>query len=940
MDNLPPVKNCMVKHAARFGVVKATVIRDDGVCMVTVTWNPTGEVSTVRKSDLSSGYKRGQEVEFVPSSTTGRSLGAGTVISSRILAGRAQVMVDFPTTGEQHWLPYERLRWIKGPKHRFVTGKLAPEDSPERFRLKFLAHAIENWNENTGAFSNLDIDPLPHQVNLVHHILNHGNLNWLIADDVGLGKTIEAGMLIKALEHRGMADRILLVTPAGLTQQWKEEMFSKFGMEKFRIYGNNFTIDESREWGMYPHVIASIDKLKEENTLASIMQAENWDIVIFDEAHRLSKTQYGQSFEVSQRYHLAESLRSKSRALILLSATPHQGKSDKFSALLKLLRPEMSNEIETLSVNPEILKDMMFRNNKADVTDEKGNFIFKGKITKAVKVELDDKTKGFDDNLREYLRQGYEEAAALGRQGVAIGFVMTVYRKLAASSTYAIYTALQRRLERLKGEFATGIGIEYSPDPDSRFEGEYEEFIDSEAHEFFTGEIDLLNELILQARDLVKDDKKLERFVDSLLTDILSKNPSEKVLIFTEYRSTQEHIQKALIERFDDTKVDLINGSMKQSDRRDAIEHFEQDGQFLISTEAGGEGINLQSHCHIMVNFDLPWNPMRIVQRIGRLYRYGQDKPVVVFNMFSPSTADEQIIDLMYQRINQVVSDLSIIGDEFNDRLSDDILGEIAELVDVAEILKESTGSSIERTKERINTAMDLAKKAAGKQRELFEFARSYDPTALTKEFIPTKEHISSFVEGMFEHFGVEVLEKTNNGLVWDVRIPELVLKRLGSQKSRRKLTLDKAVARNRKDVDLLGMDNSLMRLLLDEAQSRGFGGIVANISSDLAPVGAIAAGYVRWQNDEGRRQSQELTAWHVTQEGSVTVSPSWLPEFFEKPLEKSDKGLGEKSQRANTFEKLTAAAEEKLTSKSNRYLHPENFEFLSTANLNDQSTS
>ena len=142
------------------------------------------------------------------------------------------------------------------------------------------------------------------------------------------------------------------------------------------------------------------------------------------------------------------------------------------------------------------------------------------------------------------------------------------------------------------------------------------------------------------------------------------------MLVFTEYRSTQEHIQKALIERFNATKVDLINGSMKQSDRRDAIEHFEQDGQFLISTEAGGEGINLQSHCHIMVNFDLPWNPMRIVQRIGRLYRYGQDKPVVVFNMFSPSTADEQIIDSDVPRINQVVSDLSIIGDEFNDRLS------------------------------------------------------------------------------------------------------------------------------------------------------------------------------------------------------------------------------------------------------------------------------
>lgn len=935
MDNILPITGCMVAYRERLGVVKSSRFGPDKKGLATVRWNPTGEISSIDIRELTSGLKPGREVEFVPTNNSGRNYGYGVVCNIRKLAGYEQVLVDFPTLGEQHWLPYQRLRWVTGAKHRFITGKIYQEDTAERFRLKFLAHAIENWNENTGAFSNLDIDPLPHQVHLVHHILNHGNLNWLIADDVGLGKTIEAGMLIKALEHRGLADRILLVTPAGLTQQWKDEMFNKFGLGDFRIYGDNFQIDESREWGMYKHVIASMDKLKEANALASIIQAEQWDLVIFDEAHRLSRAQYGMTFDSSQRYTLAEELRKKSRAMILLSATPHQGKSDKFTALLTLLRPELKDEIQTLSLNPELLKDMMFRNNKADVTDAEGNFIFKGMQARAIKVELDAKAQAFDIHLRDYLKKGYQQAEELGRKGNAIGFVMTVYRKLAASSTLAIFTALKRRLNRLEGELADELAVEQIVEIDARYEGESEELFTSQASEFFSGEISLLCDLIDQAEELVKDDKKLQHFVDSLITYTLNDNPNEKLLIFTEYRSTQQHIQKVLMDKFGAESVDLINGSMKQSERKNAIAHFETDGQFLISTEAGGEGINLQDQCHIMVNYDLPWNPMRLVQRIGRLYRYGQKLPVVVFNMFSPSTADEQIIDLMYQRINQVVEDLAVVGDEFNERMSDDILGQIAELVDIEGILRESANSNIERTKERISSAMDLAKDAASKQQEIFEYARSYDPTALEREFMPTKEHITSFIEAMFSHLDIEVINKIHNNQVWDVRLSERVLKLLGSAKGRRKLSINKAIARNRDDIEILGMDNSIMQLMITEAKSRKFGGITAQIMSNEKHKGMLAAGYLRWQNEEGRRQSQELTAWHVSDKGAVTVTPPWLPGLFTSPLS-STVIESSKEHRKDVFDLLTAGAESRLSEKSNRYLHPENIEFLSAAHIGE----
>ncbi|MGU5708371.1 helicase-related protein [Aeromonas hydrophila] len=208
---------------------------------------------------------------------------------------------------------------------------------------------------------------------------------------------------------------------------------------------------------------------------------------------------------------------------------------------------------------------------------------------------------------------------------------MTVYRKLAASSSAAILNALCNRLARLEkklnGEHGTDEPV------DERYFGEWEEQLATNAKEFFAGEIMLLNDLIEEAEQLKHNDRKLQLFIDEVIRKILAANPVEKVLIFTEYRTTQDYLCETLRCHFGADKVELINGSMGHTERREAITRFEDQGQFLISTEAGGEGINLQRQCHIMINFDLPWNPMRLVQRIGRLYRYGQKKKVVVFNM-------------------------------------------------------------------------------------------------------------------------------------------------------------------------------------------------------------------------------------------------------------------------------------------------------------------
>ncbi|MBI6905805.1 DEAD/DEAH box helicase [Pseudomonas aeruginosa] len=797
-------------------------------------------------------------------------------------------------------------------------------------RLRMLAHAIKVWNENTGALSHLEIEPLPHQIHLVHHIIASGNYNWLIADDVGLGKTIETGMLLHALRQRDLIKRILLVTPAGLTKQWQEELYHKFKIEDFEIYGEDFFINEPRQWKMHDCVIGSMDRLKQEGHLESLLQAEPWDLVIFDEGHRLSRRQYGQKLDSSERYDLAKSLRSQTEHMLLLSATPHQGMQDKFVALLELLRPERRTDLMALNIKPEILHDMVFRNHKADVTDAEGNFIFQGKITSALQVPSSKESIEFDKTLQDYLRKGYDAGEALGRTGNAIGFVMTVYRKLAASSAAAIHRALCNRLQRLLDDEANGLSDEEPRD--QRYLGEWEEQFTSDAREFFAGEVQLLKDLIAEAAALKANDLKLKLFIEDIIGKIHAANADEKVLIFTEYRTTQNYLREALADHYGSDQVELINGSMQHAERREAIKRFEEQGGFLISTEAGGEGINLQSKCHVMVNYDLPWNPMRLVQRIGRLYRYGQKKKVVVFNIQQTDSLDQNIVDLMYERIDSVVTDLAEIQrHEFNEGLKDEILGQLAELIDVEDILQEATKLGIDRTRERIDEALKQARTAAAKQRELFAHAATSDPNELRDELEITVDHLYSFVLGMFDQLGIEVAERSHKERLLRIRLSEQVMRDMGlSPKASRRMdvTLDRMLAANRPDTHMLDLNSKLMQYLLGKACEYDFGGLAAMLKAPELEEGALLGVMLRWQGPQGKRMRQEFVAIQVN-DGKAKLNPAKASQWLLTPAEHSPQSPDTDTSKL-LFKVAEEMANQRLANASNRYLIPENLDWAS----------
>lgn len=904
---LLPVVGAFVTHA-RNGQVGTVAGQQDG--RLQVTW-ADGRTGRVARADVRCGLQPGQVVQEVPRSLR-PSLGEGRVLEVRTLGGREQALVEFWDAAERQWLPWENLQPIWSAQAMYEHGVAPPDGYAERFRLRQLSSALQHWHRTTGALAQVDVDPLPHQLHLVHRILSSGNLNWLIADDVGLGKTIEVGLLLTALRQRGLR-RFLIVVPAGLTRQWQAELRERFGFRRAVIYGRDFEISDPDQWPLYEVVIGSLDRLKHERHLELLRQSGRWDMIVFDEAHRLSRSLYGLSYETSERYRLASMLRGLSENVLLLSGTPHQGRLDRFEALLELLRPGPAwrERIQRLRLEPQLLSGMVIRNRKADVTDAEGNFIFKGKVTRSVSAPQGDEEAAFDRALRRYLRHGYDASRRGGKGNLAIGFVMTIYRKLAASSVAAIETALERRLLRLRAEVE-----EVTPEAPG---GEADLFVEAEeavtggASEFFGGEAEMLGGLIELARRLRGNDTKIRAFTQALVEAVLRINPEERVLIFTEYRSTQDYLVGAL-ERVAPGRVDVIHGGQTLEQRTAAIEHFEEAGQFLVSTEAGGEGFNLQRRCHILVNYDLPWNPMRLVQRVGRLYRYGQQRPVVVFNLNVQGSLDDEILTQMYARLEAVAADMAGVADEYQEGLQEDIVGELASFLDVEGILAEAQGHTPQRTQTRIEEALERARQAARQQNDLLRYSSGFDPQALRGELPLGAEHLEAFVEGMFAQLGVAVVQKLYGGRLWEIRLSAALQAELGLNQNQR-VTLDRALSRSAKAL-LLDGSSPLLAALFRAADDYAFGGQVARLEP---PGREVLCSVLRWQDDRGLPLRDRYAVLEAGA-GGIEVNPPWFSGWL---LQSAQDGAGTVDVSTPSWPALESCLHGLLADGATEELHP-----------------
>ena len=522
------------------------------------------------------------------------------------------------------------------------------------------------------------IIPLPHQIHALTRALQNEKIRVLLADEVGLGKTIEAGLIIKELKIRNRIKRVLIIAPKGLVGQWIEELRNRFN-EDFRLIlpdqAEKMSGDGTDIWQLFDQIVVPLDSVKPlryrkgwkyqelahyNNLRFKNLVSAHWDLVVIDEAHKLA----GTSSTVA-RHKLARGIASAVPHLLLLSATPHQGKTDAFIRLMSLLDKQRFFEYMTLS--HEAIAPYVIRTDKRSAVDLDGKPLFRPRQTRLMSIEWSDDhnlQKELYQKVEEYIRTGYNKAQKEHRN--YIGFLMVLMQRLVSSSTYAISGAMEHRLDALNTMFASRPSQQeleedfWDMDPDEQLD-----CVISTAPKAFREEYEMLTGLLDLARKCKasRPDAKAE-FLQELLHKIRAEenNPETKFLIFTEFVTTQEMIKEFLSNR--GFSVTCLNGSLTLDERKKVQREFAESANILISTEAGGEGLNLQ-FCHVVINYDIPWNPMRLEQRIGRVDRIGQTHDVRVFNFLFSDTIEERVHQILMEKLRVIIQDLGF------DKISD-----------------------------------------------------------------------------------------------------------------------------------------------------------------------------------------------------------------------------------------------------------------------------
>lgn len=591
------------------------------------------------------------------------------VLETEALWGRSTSLVWLPQAGTV----------VRTPSERLVPLGECPGETGHDVVFACAAARISDALARDTLVAPLEgsLIPLPHQITALQRVMGGDRVRFLLADEVGLGKTIEAGLVLRELKARGLVRRTLIVAPAGLVTQWQAEMRGRFGEEFRLVLPSGFEtwraaagLDERENlWSIHDQVICSLDSVKpveaRRGWSAERVARHNrerfddlvsggWDLVVFDEAHRLA----GSTSEVA-RYRLADAVAEVCPYLLLLSATPHQGKSDAFRRLIGLLDPEALPDES--SVRRELVAPYVIRTEKRRAIDADGQPLFKPRVTQIVPVGWGDDRqdeKALYDAVTEYVREGYNQAVREKR--TAVGFLMILMQRLLTSSTAAIRTALERRRDVLKEEAQPRQPESVGGDPsDDDGQDAMEELLSLRLAGFAReqAEVDLL--LAAARRSEARGpDAKAEALLDWIRRLQVEENdPELKVLVFTEFVPTQEMLARYLGER--GFKVACLNGSMSMEERQRVQAAFAGDARVLVSTDAGGEGLNLQ-FCHVVVNYDLPWNPMKLEQRIGRVDRIGQAHVVRAFNFALQDTVELRVREVLEAKLRVILEEFGV----------------------------------------------------------------------------------------------------------------------------------------------------------------------------------------------------------------------------------------------------------------------------------------
>jgi len=614
-----------------------------------------------------------------------------------------------------------------GPAWAFdVDGKLFRLVS-EALRIR-LAYLFDPYL----AIHTSNLDPLPHQITAVYdEMLPRHPLRFLLADDPGAGKTIMAGLLIKELMVRGDLRRCLIVAPGNLVEQWQDELWQKLGLE-FDIVQRE-TIETSRSGNPFVErnlIISRLDHLSRSDDVQAKLTHTDWDLVVVDEAHKMSAHFFGNEVKETKRYRLGKLLGDITRHLLLMTATPHSGKEEDFQLFMALLDPDRfegrprgrTGEIDAQGVMRRLVKEKLL---KFD-----GRPLFPERVASTVEYELSDDERWLYEAVTDYVRKEMNRAERLrakgeGRRGTIVGFALTILQRRLASSPEAIYQSIARRRKRLQDRLSREeqrlrdptASLEAAEElwkldeedleeledrPEEEVERLEEEVVDqasaAQTIAELRAEIETLKGLEYLAL-LVRNsgtDRKWEELSKLLQDERVMKDADRrrrKLIVFTEHRDTLNYLAGRIRTLIGQSEVVVtIHGGMRREDRRRAQESFVQDPEtaILVATDAAGEGVNLQ-RAHLLVNYDLPWNPNRIEQRFGRIHRIGQTEVCHMWNLVATGTREGKVFERLFEKLTEQRKALGgqvfdVLGQVFVDQPLRDLLIEAVRYGDRPEV--------------------------------------------------------------------------------------------------------------------------------------------------------------------------------------------------------------------------------------------------------------
>lgn len=711
--------------------------------------------------------------EFAPGErVTHQEFGQGVVIEP----ARDGYLRAFFSAGERR-VSLSALRAEQSRTERILGSVQGGAERARRAWLSFEAQALPIM-ESASALTSARIDLLPHQVVLTHRVATASPRRFLIADEVGLGKTIETALVLRELASRGELDRALMVVPAGLLHNWHRELNEVFNLD-FEIFGSegDITDRKTNAFAKHDRLIASIDTLKRPPRIKRLLEAPRWDLVVFDEAHHLTAHRTGGKVKKTENYKLAEALKDHSRDLLLLSATPHQGNHFQFWMLIQLLNPTLFNTPEEMVENRHRLNTVMYRRTKADACQPDGSPLFARRWVHTESFLMGDDERQFYEKLREYLEDGFDLAKRQGGKGRALGFLMAIFQKIAASSFAAVRRTLKRRLlmltlheahlrdkemdiegrERLTDEARNLIHEELQLGHDAIGRSEVDrviadlkyrlvrrlddealeaasdpyatEFSAMRAEEAASAVVDLhLPEERLRIDDLLRAfptqrETKAQKLLDGLGA-LWRQNPREKIVIFATYLGTVDLIAREIEQAFPGQGVVVLRGGDHGAKTASERKFRQTDGpRVLVCTAAGREGINLQ-FARILFNFDLPWNPMDLEQRIGRIHRYGQNHTAQVYNLVLSDTIEGRIFLLLDEKLAEIARTVGKVDEQGNvaEDLKAQILGQLSERLNYDRLYQEALSDpELKRTHVELEAALSNSKEARSVVFDLFQ---------------------------------------------------------------------------------------------------------------------------------------------------------------------------------------------------------------------------